>query len=194
VTLQGFVPAEPDGSTPTPVPEPTAIPENALVRNVLGQGQQAISPLNMALIAAAVGNDGNAPVPRTLLAIRPRGADWQPALVDNMSRPYVASSAAQRLTEFMTANMLSDVLVNPQPQYPLAGHAGIAYSGKGKTLSWFIGFATLPDATHVAVAIVLEDINDPRAAAQIGQKILIAAYEQQVGSAPAATAVATESP
>jgi len=179
-TLEGFVPAELNMATPTPAPQPTATPENTLVRNVLGQGQQVISPLNMALIAAAVGNEGNAPAPRTLLAIRSHNGDWQPVPAEGMSQPYLAASAAQRLSEFMTANMLSDVLVTPQAQYPLAGHAGIAYSGKGKTLSWFIGFATLPDATHVAVAIVLEDVNDPRAAAQIGQEMLMAAYDQRI--------------
>ena len=191
-TLEGFVPAELNTATSTPAPESTATPENTLVRDVLGQGQQVISPLNMALMAAAVGNEGNAPAPRTLLAIRPQNGDWQPMPTEGVSQPYLAAAAAQRLSEFMAANMLSDVLVTPQPQYPLAGHAGIAYSGKGKTLAWFIGFVTLPDTTHVAVAIVLEDVNNPRAAAQIGQEILMAAYDQSI--AADVEAAATETP
>jgi cell division protein FtsI/penicillin-binding protein 2 len=180
VILEGFVPQNVLDATQTPAPQPTGTLENTLVRNALGQGQQqAISPLNMALIAAAVSNHGNAPTPRTLLAVRPRDGEWQSIPPDGIARPYLASAAAQRLTELMTTNMLSDVLVTPQPQYALSGHAGIAYSGKGKTLSWFIGFITLPDTTQAAVAIVVEDVNDPKIAAQIGQSVLIAAYDQQ---------------
>lgn len=193
-TLEGFVPAELIATTPTAEPQPTATPEDTLVRNVLGQGQQSISPLNMAMIAAAVGNEGNAPAPRTLLAVRPRGADWQPAVAEGMTQPYLAASAAQRLSEFMTANMLSGVMVTPQPQYPLAGHAGIAYSGKGKTLSWFIGFVTLPDTTLVSIAIVLEDVNDPGTAAEIGQQVLMAAYDQHIVTDVETPPLSTEMP
>jgi penicillin-binding protein A len=176
------VPAEDTVATPTPAAEPTTLPENALTRDALGQGQQALSPLNMALIAAAISNDGNAPAVRTILAVRPRGQDWQPVPVEGIARPYLAASAAHRLSELMTANMLSDVIVTPEPQYLVAGHAGIAYSGKGKTLSWFIGSITLPDTTRAAIAIVLEDVNDPGAAARIGQDVLIAAYEAQIAA------------
>jgi len=179
VTLEGFVPKDPIIATATPVSQPSAVPSSTLAQVALGQSpQQAISPLNMALIAAAVSNDGNAPVPHTIQAVRPHGGDWQSVPAEEMTRPFVAAATAHRLSELMASNMLSGVLVTPQPKIPLSGHAGTASSGKGKTLSWFIGFVTLADSTHIAVAIVLEDVNDPGAAARIGQEILIAAYEQ----------------
>jgi peptidoglycan glycosyltransferase len=181
-TLAGFVPVLSADVTPTPTSESTestTAAHDRLVRNVLGQGTQTISPLNMALIASAVCHEGNAPLPRTLLAIRPPNAEWQPVAVEGVPQSYLAASTAHRLADLMTTDMLSDVMVTPQPQYPLGGQAGIASSGQGKMLSWFIGFVILPDTTCTAVSIVLEDVDNPRAAAQIGQTVLMAAYDQQ---------------
>jgi cell division protein FtsI/penicillin-binding protein 2 len=83
-----------------------------------------------------------------------------------------------------TARQLQDLMRNAvangaaqnagRPDIDIAGHASLAYSGEG-TQAWFVGFATLRGRQGVAVAIVLENSDDPGLAADIGGTALMAA-------------------
>jgi peptidoglycan glycosyltransferase len=122
------------------------------------EGQIQVTPLQMAEVAAAVGNRGKLIRPR--LTDRIVGQDGRveeridPAQQAQVMKPETADQLAQMMADVVnegtgTAGALSDVQV--------AGKTGTA-EVKGETLNqvWFIGFAPVEDPGY-AIAVTLED-------------------------------------
>lgn len=171
-TLPGFVPA--DAVTPSPV----LISEDNMIEEALGQGTLTVSPLDMALVAAAVVNDGNAPLPHVLDATR-MSADsgWITRTHQQPSLPLMTAATARQLQDLMRYAVANGAAQNAgRPNIDIGGHAALAYSGD-TTLSWFIGFTTVAGGRGAAVAVVLENSTDPGLAAHIGGTALSAAHE-----------------
>jgi peptidoglycan glycosyltransferase len=174
---------------PQPLFRPTSIqPEETLeaatfevsaedVRlNALGQGSLNVSPLNMAMMAAAIVNDGNAPQPYLLRETRAPGTDaWIPTLGVRPTIAVTTISAARQLQDLMRNAVANGAAQNAgRPNIDIGGHASLAFSGEG-TLAWFVGFSTLTGGQGVAVAVILENSNDPGLASDIGGTALMAA-------------------
>lgn len=172
-TLAGFVPTN---VSVTPTPSDNALTSDDLVRLALGQGAMTVSPLNMAMMAAAIVNDGNTPQPYVLIGSRAPGtAAWTAAEAVRPSLPLATSTTARRLQDLMRESVANGAAQNAgRPNIDIGGHAALAYSGNG-SLAWFVGFATFARNQGAAVAIVLEDSNDPGLAADIGGTALAAA-------------------
>ena len=173
-TLDGFV-TQPD-NTPAPTLIPVQLTADNFVANALGQGEQTVTPLMMAMIAAAIVNDGNTPQPNALLAVRaPNETTWTPSLNPRATIPLTTAGTARRLQDLMRGAVAAGAAQNAgRPNIDIGGHAALAYSGDS-TLAWFIGFATLGGSDAVAIAVVLENSNDPGLAADIGGAALQAA-------------------
>jgi penicillin-binding protein A len=187
-TLPGFV-AEPSTETTTeatvePTPTPDTQPET-LTQLALGQGRLTISPLEMAVMAAGIINDGNAPEPYTLLATRPPGAsDWTPVTALRPTVPLATVNTAHQLQEMMRNAVANGAAQNAaHAGIDIGGHAAVAYSGEGPQV-WFVGFAALGGRHDVAVAVVLEKSADTGLASRIGGDTLAAAYQALQSSAP----------
>lgn len=166
MTLAGFVPVE---DSPAQL-----ITSQTLVENALGQGDLTVSPLEMAMMAGAVINDGNAPQPYTLLATRT--VDWIPVPDTRATLPYMTANTARRLQDLMRNAVANGAASNAgRPAIDIGGHATLARAGD-KSQAWFIGFATIGGRQAVAVAIVIEDSADPGLAADIGGTALAAAH------------------
>jgi peptidoglycan glycosyltransferase len=150
--------------------------EENYLENALGQGQQTVSPLSMAMIAAAIVNDGNTPQPNALRAVRPLGeVEWTSLENIRPTLPITTAGTARRLQDLMRGAVANGAAQNAgRPNIDIGGHAALAYSGES-TLAWFVGFATLGGDQSVAVAIVLENSDDPGLAADIGGAALQAA-------------------
>jgi peptidoglycan glycosyltransferase len=182
-TLAGFVPS-PIAASPTPSPvasstpasEATVSAEDALVRLALGQGEMTVSPFNMAMMAAAIVNDGNTPQPYILARTRAPGAlNWLAAEAVRPSIPLATSDTARHLQDLMRETVANGAAQNAgRPNIDIGGHAALANSGDD-SLAWFVGFATFAGRQGAAVAIVLEDSTDPGLAADIGGTALAAA-------------------
>ena len=159
-----------------PIPTPSQPSPDDIVSNALGQGSLNVSPLNMAMMSAAIVNDGNAPQPYLLLETRaPNAAEWTPVQAVRPTIPVTTVSTARRLQDLMRNAVASGAAQNAgRPNIDIGGHAGLAYSGEGSQ-AWFIGFATLGGRQGVAVAIVLENSDDPGLVADIGGTALMAA-------------------
>ncbi len=173
-------------SNGTATPETTAqllTTEDELLANVLGQGNITVTPLMMAMIAGAVANDGNAPQPYLLEAIRSPGeATWQPVETAHPTVPITTANTARRLQDLMRYNVVNGAAQNAgRPFIDIGGHASLAYSGD-TTNAWFIGFATLGGRQAVAIAIVLENSADAGLASDIGGSTLQAASAALAGS------------
>lgn len=176
-TLPGFAP-QPSTLTPTPtsVPALSALTPEALSALVLGQGTMTVSPLNMAMMAAAIVNDGNTPQPYVLMQTRAPGSTaWTAAPAVRPSIPLATSDTARYLQDLMREAVANGAAQNAgRPNLDIGGHAALAYSGSG-SLAWFVGFATYAGRKGAAVAVVLESSSDPGLAADIGGTALAAA-------------------
>ena len=154
---------------------PTVINDSAPLHDtLLGQGQQVVSPLDVTLFTAAVINEGNAPPPRTLLAIRPTLSEaWSTVTPDLPTLPIMTLEAADHLRSLLIsaentrgAQWEADVSVGT--------HLARAYTGEG-TLIWFSGFADYASDGGVVVTVVIEGTRDPEIARGVGVRALQAA-------------------
>lgn len=170
-----FLPSPPQQDA-TPFPTTSQASPEDVVSNALGQGSLNVSPLNMAMMSAAIVNDGNAPQPYILLETRaPDAPQWTSVQAVRPTIPVTTVSTARRLQDLMRNAVASGAAQNAgRPNIDIGGHAALAYSGEGSQ-AWFIGFATLGGRQGVAVAIVLENSDDPGLAADIGGTALMAA-------------------
>jgi membrane peptidoglycan carboxypeptidase len=122
-----------------------------------------VSPLQMALAAAALTADGLRPAPRLVTDVKTPQAGWV-ALPDQGSPEQVFPSG-------VTPPLLESLSSGDQPSWETAARA---YNGK-QTLTWYIG-GTLPgwNGTPLAVVVLLEE-DSPDLARDIGQAVLDAA-------------------
>jgi peptidoglycan glycosyltransferase len=136
-------------------------PENASQvdpgRLAFGQERLQVTPLQMAMVAAGVANDGVVMEPYVVQQIR--GPD---GTVIRRTRPHelgraVSPKTAEQLTGMMSAAVATGTGTAAQiPGVVVAGKTGTAETGvAGRNTVWFISFAPAEDP-KVAVAVVLE--------------------------------------
>lgn len=121
-----------------------------------GQGQLLATPLEMALVAAAIANGGSVMKPRLVVAIAngsgrvvraPDAAEWR--------RP-IATATAQTMVDLMVNNVENGVAgAAAIADLVVGGKTGTAEVPDGDPHAWFIGFAGR-DQPRYAVAVVLE--------------------------------------
>ncbi|HMP91049.1 MAG TPA: penicillin-binding transpeptidase domain-containing protein [Kiritimatiellia bacterium] len=111
----------------------------------IGQGDMLVTPFHMAMMAAAIGNQGSPPKP--ILAVAEKSQKL-PAFFD--------VSASKKLTEMMRYAVTSGTGRGADiPGLNVAGKTGTAQNPHGKDHGWFIGFA--PDhQPRIAFAVVVE--------------------------------------
>ncbi|TME86812.1 MAG: hypothetical protein E6I44_12045 [Chloroflexi bacterium] len=143
-----------------------------------GQGELLVSPLQMALVAAAVGMGGVMPTPHYATEVRDAEGHAirviAPGPIGQVIRPETARTLTTMLVgavegpgAFAFAAKIAGVHV--------AGKTGSAENPSGAPHGWFVGFAPAESPT-VAVAILLE--NSPRGgedAAPLGGRVMQAA-------------------
>lgn len=137
--------------------------EREAVQQAIGQGQTLVTPLQMALVAAAIGNGGKV---------------WQPSLVerleDGQGNVVQAFTPQVRSTLPLTPEQLEVIrlgmqLVTSSPRgtayrtfanfpIPVYGKTGTASNPSGVPHAWFIGYtdAGREDKPDIAIAVVVE--------------------------------------
>lgn len=139
-----------------------------LAQMSIGQGELLTTPLHLALIVAAVANQGVAMQPHLAANEAPK------VLARLMSR-----SSAARLTEMMrrvvsegTGRAIST------KQLPIAGKTGTAENPHGEAHSWFIGFAPA-EQPALALAVLVEGGGwGSRAAAPLARDLWLRAQQR----------------
>jgi penicillin-binding protein A len=150
----------------------------SLAQTGIGERDVRVTPLLMAMIAAAVANDGAAPVPYVIDAVlAPDGSVVSETTRRSFGRS-VTSDVAARLREMMIQVVERGTgTVAAVPGVQVAGKTGTAEGGGGPH-AWFIGFAPAEDP-RIAVAVVVESAGSGssggRTAAPIAARV-IAAY------------------
>ncbi len=129
-----------------------------VMQTAIGQGDTLVTPLHMAMIAAAIENDGIVMEPYIIdKVVNDNGDLVRPYFGDNYGA-IISSEDAKKLKKLMRAvvtdgtgsALLSD-------NYKAFGKTGSAEytSDKNATHSWFVGFAK-KDGKEVAVAVIME--------------------------------------
>jgi penicillin-binding protein A len=126
----------------------------------LAFGQEALlaTPLQMAMVAAGVGNKGVVMEPHVVDRVtNPNGGGVTRTKARKLRRA-ISTRTAQELTQMMEGAVTSGTGTAAQiPGIPVAGKTGTAETGiDGRYTSWFIAFAPA-NAPRVAVAVVLQD-------------------------------------
>ena len=166
-----------------------------LAQSSIGQNDVQATPLQMALVAAAVANGGEIMTPHVVREVR----DDQGEVVDTIPTDDVwtramSSGTADVLRQGMigvvqdgTASRLDDDL----PGYEVGGKTGTAQIGSSDSShAWIIGFAGPPgEAPSVAVAVIVE--GQPGVSEQTGGRVaapIASAVMRQALEQPAAPA------
>ncbi|MFD8812140.1 peptidoglycan D,D-transpeptidase FtsI family protein [Streptomyces sp. NPDC059627] len=128
----------------------------------IGQYNTAATPLQMAMVASAVANDGTLMKPYMIDKLQSPGLDTiSQTEPEKMSQPLSASNA-QILQSMMETVVKDGTGTNAQINgVTVGGKTGTAQHGVENSenpYAWFISYAKLPDGSKpVAVAVVIED-------------------------------------
>ena len=148
-----------------------------------GQGPAISTPFEMALVAAAIANDGTIMEPRLVREVRsPDGL-----ILDKLT-PRVRHEAIPK----DTARTLNDMMQNAVTQYEsgavipgvkVAGKTGTAEAPGGELHSWFISFAPADDP-EIAVAVIVENGQEGYKSALPIARRLMETYLKNQGKLP----------
>jgi peptidoglycan glycosyltransferase len=159
--------------------------EPAVALSAIGQQDVAANPLQMALVAAAIGNGGVEMQPRLVTEARdPSGrmiATFDPEI---FSTPLTPANAAI-LTQMMVAVVANGTGTAAQiPGITVAGKTGTAQHGDGEDPhAWFVSFAPA-EAPQVAVAVIVLDggsLGSEATGGQVAAPIAKAVMEAALG-------------
>ena len=154
--------------------------------SAIGQFEVAATPLQMAMVAAGIGNDGDVMDPYVIDEVRSPDLDVLERTEPEQLSEAVSSETAEELTQMM-------VTVVDQGTAAEAAIEGIEVAAKTGTAersetlppyAWFVSFAPADDP-QVAVAVFVENANVPRSAISggglagpIAQRVMQAVIDQ----------------
>ncbi|HWJ03343.1 MAG TPA: penicillin-binding transpeptidase domain-containing protein, partial [Verrucomicrobiae bacterium] len=137
------------------IPEPKS--ELELGETAIGQGRLLLTPLSMALAAAAVANNGVIMVPRLVDEIRnPEGeVVWRlkPEELSTAIDRTVAARLRELMVEVVDTGTGGRAAIS---NISVAGKTGTAENPHGLPHAWFVGFAPGGNP-QVAVAVIIEN-------------------------------------
>jgi len=151
-----------------------------LASTAFGQGEISVTPLQMALVTAAVANDGRVPRPYLVSAVRsPDGEETAVHQPGGWLAEAMRPETAHTLRDFMVEGVVRGYAAKAQIEgVQVGGKTGTAEVGQGQTPhAWFVGIAPA-DAPRLAIAVVVEhggsgsDVATPA-----GRAVLLAALD-----------------
>jgi peptidoglycan glycosyltransferase len=146
----------------------------------IGQGFIAVTPLQMALVASGVANNGVIMEPHVMSEIRDAQGGVARRFQPKQWKQAVSPEVAATLTTLMNGVVTNGTGRPAQiPGVPVAGKTGTAQvGGQQAPNAWFIAFAP-SDAPRVAVAVIVEhggnqgsDATGGRVSAPIARQVL----------------------
>ena len=140
-------------------------------RDLLGQGDLTMTPLQMASIMSAMAGDGASPTPYVLSGIRQPGAEiWEENKPEQSARNMMAPETAAKLRAVFQAAWHK--LRGESARLDPGVGAQIALSRSGEeTQIWLNGFVTPDERPAVAFVVVLENTDDIEALVAVVQNI-----------------------
>jgi peptidoglycan glycosyltransferase len=165
-------------------PENPNPPQTA--QSAIGQFDVRATPLQMAMVAAAVANRGVLMAPYLVQEVQAPDLSVidsaRPREVGTAVSPQTAAELAEMMTAVVDAGTGSNAQI---PGVKVAGKTGTAQQGGGrKPHAWFVSFAPSDTEAQVAVAVVIEEgggaaeISGNQLAAPIARAVMEAVLQQ----------------
>ncbi|MEV8393312.1 MULTISPECIES: peptidoglycan D,D-transpeptidase FtsI family protein [unclassified Streptomyces] len=156
-----FIPVRADASI---FPEELNDSQTAL--SSIGQFDTRTTPLQMAMVTAAIANDGKLMKPYMIDRLEAPNLDvLDKTEPEELSRP-LSQENAQKLQSMMETVVNEGTGKNAQiPNVTVGGKTGTAQHGENNSknpYAWFISYAKADNGSPVAVAVVVEDSNASR--------------------------------
>jgi peptidoglycan glycosyltransferase len=150
-----------------------------LAGSAIGQGQMLVSPLHMALVAAAVANEGVIMKPYLVESVKDSaGFTVQRTVYHSWQKAFTPDIAGIIKEGMVGAVQYGTAQAAALPGIQVAGKTGSAQNPQGPAHAWFIGFAPAVQP-GLAVAVVLENAGSGGAvAAPIAGRLLAAAMSK----------------
>jgi cell division protein FtsI/penicillin-binding protein 2 len=151
--------AAPSLSIPTTAPtaDQAAIFTNTALAGI-GQAGLTVTPLQMALVTAALARHGQMPMPRLVLQTQNAAGGWVSPPAAAPAAPIIDPAIVDQVKAMLPDGLQATAITN---------------SG-GKSLAWYLGQSPFDDPRYVVV-VLLED-GDPRSAKDIGDTVMQAAH------------------
>lgn len=146
----------------------------------IGQASVRATPLQMAMVSAAIANDGVLLRPTLVESIVGPDLSVLEQLQPSVSSTAVSPATAETMTQMMVNGVSNGAASNARIEgVAVAGKTGTAENGDGEPYSlWFTGFAPA-EAPRIAVAVVVEGQSTSsfgnQVAAPIARKVMEAA-------------------
>jgi peptidoglycan glycosyltransferase len=138
------------------LPDPESMEDILLAWTAVGQGETLITPLQAALLAAAVANDGKIFQPYLVKLVRHYNGrvvkEFKPRLWKKAMQPEVAGKLKELMIKTVDQGTGRRAGISG---LKVAGKTGTAEVKKGQPHSWFVAFAPADDP-NIAVAVVVE--------------------------------------
>jgi peptidoglycan glycosyltransferase len=137
---------------------PRALDEPQTMLSAFGQGSVRASPLQMAMVSAAIANGGQVMVPNMVESVTSPDLrvleSFQPEVWGEAISPQTAATLTQIMVAAVSNGSGTNAIIDG---VDVAGKTGTAENGDGEPFSlWFTGFAPADDP-RVAVAVVVQD-------------------------------------
>ena len=128
-----------------------------LTQTVMGQGKTMITPLENAMIAATVANQGKMMVPYAVDHVENDAGQVVTQYEPEEKGQIIEKSVAKKVNKMMQAVVTEGTAHSLQGfSFSVAGKTGSAeFDSEGTSHAWFIGFAPA-DNPEIAVSIVVE--------------------------------------
>ncbi|HEY8497174.1 MAG TPA: FtsW/RodA/SpoVE family cell cycle protein [Limnochordales bacterium] len=160
-------------------PLPGAVKEGDLAQISIGQGELVATPLQMAVVAAAIAHGGVAMRPHLVREVRTRdGRIAHFTRVEPLGPPAFSPAAARAVTEGMVLAVEEGTARQAALDgVRVAGKTGTAQNPHGEAHAWFIGFAPA-FRPEIAVAVIVEGGGSGgQVAAPVGREVMLSALE-----------------
>ncbi len=152
--------------TPLSIPIPVTpghypsgdLSEAETAQTAFGQYEDRATPLQMAMVASAIGNGGQEMKPNLVQKVVSPSLETEDAMKPTVLSTPVSADTAAKVKAMMVSSVASGAATNARIDgVTVAGKTGTAQNGTGQPYTlWFTGFAPADDP-QVAVAVVLEN-------------------------------------
>jgi len=153
----------------------------SLAQSAIGQRDVRVTPLQMALVAAAIANGGQLIRPHVVENVRdPDGALVRGPVGARWSGPAPGGRALSERTARLLRTMMIDAVVEGTGRRAaidgvvVGGKTGTAQTGRDTSVAWFVGFVEDRYAIAVVVPGIVGDETGGRVAAPVAREVLLA--------------------
>jgi peptidoglycan glycosyltransferase len=132
----------------------------ALAQTAIGQRDLQATPLQMALVAAAIANGGEVMTPHLIAEVFDADGEVEATTKPEVWRRAVSPATAAVLTDLMERVVTGGTGTRAAvPGFRIAGKTGTAEIPEASPHAWFIGFGPvepMPGVTPIAIAVLVE--------------------------------------